>query len=192
MNRARILLGITVLVLFSLACGLSTGETPTPTSPPEPVATLPPAATATEAPPPVPEGKVTSVEDVKKAIVQFQAEGSFVDPQVGQVFNSAGRGSGFIIDPSGLAVTNNHVVTGAALIKVWVGGETEPRSARVLGTSECWDVALVDIEGDGYSYLDWYSGEVNPGLEVYRRRLPSRRPRIHPDQRHRLQGQSQR
>jgi serine protease Do len=170
MNRVRILLGITVLVIFSLACGLTSGGDPTATpKPEEPVATAAPEATATEA---APEGKVSKVEDVKDAIVQFQAEGSFVDPQVGQVFNAAGRGSGFIIDPSGLAVTNNHVVTGAALVKVWVGGETEPRNARILGTSECWDLALVDIEGDGYSYLDWYNGSVDPGLEVYAAGFP--------------------
>jgi serine protease Do len=120
----------------------------------------------------VPEGLVSSVQDVKKAIVQFEAQGSFVDPQVGQIFNAAGRGSGFIIDPSGIAVTNNHVVTGAALIKVWVGGETEPRNAKILGVSECWDLAVVDIEGDGYNYLGWYDGEVSPGLEVYAAGFP--------------------
>ena len=32
-------------------------------------------------------------------------------------YNAAGSGSGFIIDQSGIAVTNNHVVTGAALIR---------------------------------------------------------------------------
>lgn len=173
MNRARIVIGLSVLVLLGLACNLTGGNTPAPTTPPEPPpATATPAPTATEAAPAQPAGLVTRVEDVKKAIVQFEAQGSFVDPQVGQVFNSAGRGSGFIIDPSGIAVTNNHVVTGAALIKVWVGGETEPRNARILGVSECWDLAVVDIEGDGYPYLGWYDGEVSPGLEVYAAGFP--------------------
>jgi serine protease Do len=142
MNRSRIAIGISVLVLFSLACGLTGGGTPTaPPATPQPVATSAPKDTATPAATPIPAGLVTNVEDVKKATVQIEAEGSFVDPQVGQVYNVAGRGSGFIIDPSGIAVTNNHVVTGAALIKVWVGGETKPRNARVLGVSECWDLA---------------------------------------------------
>ena len=77
-------------------------------------------------------GAVTSLEDVQSAAIQIEAEGTFQDPEVGTVFNAAGRGSGFIIDPSGIAVTNNHVVTGAALLRVWVGGEDEP------ATRGCW------------------------------------------------------
>jgi serine protease Do len=109
---------------------------------------------------------VSQLEDVRKATIQIVAEGSFVDPAGAQIA-SAGSGSGFIIDPSGLAVTNNHVVAGAALIRVWVGGESEPRNAVILGVSECSDLAVIDIEGDGYDYLEWYEGEVQPGLTVY-------------------------
>jgi serine protease Do len=72
-----------------------------------------------------------------------------------------------VIDPSGLAVTNNHVVTGAALLKVWVGGESDPRNARVLGVSECADLAVIDIDGDGYPYLRWYDGDIQVGMDMY-------------------------
>ncbi len=119
-----------------------------------------------------PEGLVDTLEGVRSATIQIEAQGTFIDPQMGAVYNAAGRGSGFIIDPSGIAVTNNHVVTGAALLKVWVGGESEPRNARVLGVSECWDLAVIDLEGDGYPYMAWYDGEVNPGLEVYSAGFP--------------------
>jgi len=65
-------------------------------------------------------------------------------------------------------VTNNHVVTGAALLKVWVGGDTtKVYNAKILGASECSDLAVIDIEGDGFSYLPWYQGTANVGLEVY-------------------------
>ncbi len=174
MNRSRILLGFIVIALVSMSCALSGGSSSPTAAPTEPAkqveeATLPPAATATPA---VPEGLVTSVDKVKSATVQIEAQGTFVDPQVGTVYNAAGRGTGFIIDPSGIAVTNNHVVTGAALLKVWVGGESEPRSAKVLGVSECWDLAVIDIEGDGYPYLGFHEAAIDPGLEVYAAGFP--------------------
>jgi serine protease Do len=110
---------------------------------------------------------VSSLDDVKSATIQIEAVGSFVDPQVGAVFNSAGRGSGFIIDPSGLAVTNKHVVAGAALLKVWVGGESNELSAKVLGVSECSDLAVIDIEGNGYPYLEWSGDPIKVGMDIY-------------------------
>ncbi|MEK7683067.1 MAG: S1C family serine protease, partial [Chloroflexota bacterium] len=73
----------------------------------------------------------------------------------------------FIIDPSGIAVTNNHVVTGSALLKVWVGGEDEPRNARILAVSECADLAVIDIDGDGYPYLRWFEDPVTVGMDIY-------------------------
>ena len=117
-------------------------------------------------------GSITTLDAVKTAVIQIEAQGTFVDPEVGTMFNSAGRGSGFIIDPSGIAVTNNHVVTGAALLKVWVGGESQPRNARILGVSECADLAVIDIDGDNYPYLEWYDGNVGVGLDVYAAGFP--------------------
>ncbi len=73
----------------------------------------------------------------------------------------------FIIHPSGIAITNNHVVTGAALLRVYLNGESEPRNAIILGVSECSDLAVIDINGDDFPYLSLYNDEVNVGLEVY-------------------------
>ena len=141
-------------------------QTPAETEP-----TAPPATATLEASP-VPAGQVTELGEVKQAVIQIEAQGTFVDPEFGE-YSGAGRGSGFIIDPSGLAVTNNHVVTGAALIKVWVGGETDASyNARILAVSECSDLALIDLEGEGYPYLSWYDGPVEVGLEVYAAGFP--------------------
>jgi serine protease Do len=116
-------------------------------------------------------GAVSSVEDVRDATVFIVAEGSLMEPG-GAIPNAGWTGSGFIIDPSGLAVTNNHVVTGAARMKVYVSGEGEPYNARVLGVSECSDLAVIDIDGDGFPYLEWHDGPVNVGLEVYAAGFP--------------------
>jgi serine protease Do len=110
---------------------------------------------------------VTSLTDAKGAVIQIAAQGTFVDPEFGE-YSGAGFGSGFIIDQSGLALTNNHVVTGAALLEVWVGGDTSKTyNAQILGVSECSDLALIDIEGDGFPYLEWYPDPITVGLEIY-------------------------
>lgn len=152
-------IAVAALASASLACGLTQREGPEDPTPQEQAA----VETGTESG----AGLVASLEQVRDATVQIEAQGTFVDPEVGLMVNAAGRGSGFIIEPSGLAVTNNHVVTGAALLQVWVGGESQPRNARILGVSECTDLALIDIDGDGYPYLGWRSGDVDVGLEVY-------------------------
>ena len=57
-------------------------------------------------------------------MIQILATGTIRDPEVGMA-TQAGSGSGFIISPDGLAVTNNHVVTGAATLEVYIGGDTD-------------------------------------------------------------------
>ncbi|MGA1344847.1 MAG: protein kinase domain-containing protein [Ilumatobacteraceae bacterium] len=117
------------------------------------------------------EGKlVTSIDDMRSAAIQIVARGSFREPD--GVFEGSGAGSGFIIDPSGIAVTNNHVVTGAASLAVYVGGSPDPVNARVLGVSECSDLAVIDLDGEGYPYVEWFEGAVEPPLEVYAAGFP--------------------
>ena len=171
MYMSRMFLYVLVIIA-SAACGgatqVATQAAATPTVVPEkPTETSAPAATE------VPSGLVTTLPDLKKATIQIEAQGTFIDPEFGYMANAAGRGSGFIIDPSGIAITNNHVVTGAALLKVWVGGDTNKvYNARILGVSECSDLAVIDIEGDGFPYLAWYEGTANVGLEVYAAGFP--------------------
>ncbi len=118
-----------------------------------------------------PSTLVTELTDVRSAVVQIEAQGTFVDPD-GE-YSGAGHGSGFIIDPSGLAITNNHVVTGAALLKVWVGGDTSKSyNAQILAVSECSDLALIDIDGDGFPFMEWYPDPITVGLEVYAAGFP--------------------
>lgn len=98
------------------------------------------------------------------ATVKIEALGAFVDPYEGAL-EGGWWGSGLIIDSSGLAVTNNHVVVGAATLKVQVDGEEF--DAQIRGVSECLDLAVIDIEGDGFPFFDWYEGDVKGALEVW-------------------------
>ena len=147
-------LKLTFLAIVLIAC--QSGETPSTT-----LSTTTPVVTTTTAP----EGLITSVEDLPLATIQIVSTGTFVTPDFG-IFEGGGSGSGFIIDPSGVAVTNSHVVSGAGLLDVHIGGSAETVNAQILGVSECNDLAVIDLAGDGYSYLEWYDGDIFAGLEV--------------------------
>lgn len=136
--------------------------TPAPTAAATPAAVIGASLASTEA-----TDAVQSLADAQQAVIQIEAVGSFTSREENGPRVLAGSGSGFIIDPSGIAVTNNHVVTGGALFKVYVEGQTEGLNARVLGVSECADLAVIDIEGDGFPYLRWYDGALSVGLDVY-------------------------
>lgn len=181
MNRgllSKVFILAILIILTAAACGGSEpteapgetvqvggGEGPAETESPE--STEPPEPTEAESGEESVSGAISSRQEAQGGVIQIEAQGTFADPEFGQV-SSAGRGSGFIIDPSGIAVTNNHVVTGAALLKVWIGGDTtNTYNARILGVSECSDLAVIQIEGEDFAYFDWYTGDIEVGTEVY-------------------------
>ncbi len=70
-----------------------------------------------------------------------------VNPAVVYIDVGVGQGSGFIIDPAGYIVTNNHVVAEATGIVVTLAdGETYP--AQIVGTDPGSDLAVLKIEAD--------------------------------------------
>lgn len=58
---------------------------------------------------------------------------------------TASLGSGFIIDPSGLIVTNNHVIADAEQITVTLSDDTTMQ-AQVIGRDPVTDLALLKVE----------------------------------------------
>ena len=149
---------LVVLVLVAAACGGS-GEDAADSE-----TTVVVAADADNA--------VNALKDVRSAVVRIEAQGSFDYPGEGTAYNEGSSGSGFFISPDGIAVTNNHVVTGAAFLQVYVEGEDKPRNAKILGVSECSDLAVIDVEGEGFEYLAWYPDEVSVGVNVYAAGFP--------------------
>lgn len=67
-------------------------------------------------------------------------------------FKQQGAGSGFIISPDGLILTNNHVVGEAETITVRLADEREFK-AKVIGTDPQSDVALIKIEAENLPVL---------------------------------------
>ncbi|MEO8926795.1 MAG: Do family serine endopeptidase [Caulobacteraceae bacterium] len=63
-------------------------------------------------------------------------------------------GSGFFISSDGYIVTNNHVVDNADEIKVVLKDGKELKGT-VVGRDEATDLAVVKVEGHGYSFVDF-------------------------------------
>ena len=65
-----------------------------------------------------------------------------------------GLGSGVIVDPNGLIITNNHVVNKADEIKVFLSDKREFK-AKLVGTDAKTDVAVLKIEASGLPTVTW-------------------------------------
>jgi putative serine protease PepD len=63
-------------------------------------------------------------------------------------------GSGFVIDPNGYLLTNNHVVAGALTIKVMLNDGRE-FVAKILGRDESYDLAVLKISATGLKALQF-------------------------------------
>lgn len=138
---------------------------------PPPVADISPAAQLVQASriPETPHNFVAAaVERVGPAVVRVDTErtvatrtpdpffddpffrrffGNDAFPQLPQEFRQQGQGSGFIVDRSGLVLTNAHVVSGADKVTVTLrDGRTF--DGEVKGTDEPSDLAVVKISGD--------------------------------------------
>ena len=63
-------------------------------------------------------------------------------------------GSGVIVDPSGLIITNNHVIARAEEIKVLLGDKREFK-AKLLGTDPKTDIAVIKIKAKNLHAIPW-------------------------------------
>lgn len=68
-------------------------------------------------------------------------------------------GSGFIVDPEGYIVTNDHMVEGAENITVVLNDQRKIQ-AKIVGTDTRTDLALIKIDADSaLPHLEWASSE---------------------------------
>ncbi|MGB9359607.1 MAG: S1C family serine protease [Acidimicrobiia bacterium] len=161
--------------VFGAACGSSTGGDTTSSSVPTTIPKSTTTATTTTVPgttSTVPSLVVEDLVDARNAIIRVVSDGSFVDPPNLEI-SPAGIGTGFLIAEDGLAVTTGRAVIGAESIAVHVGDATEPVSATVISYDECANLALIDIDGDGFRYLEFAAGPALAGTNVY---VPEIRP----------------
>lgn len=107
---------------------------------------------------------ITTSKVVSNALPQFE-DGPLRDfnPYFGRSpdgFRREGSlGSGFVISPEGLIVTNNHVITGADEINA-VFSDGTVRKAELIGTDEATDVAVLKVtHDDALPFVDWADSE---------------------------------
>jgi serine protease Do len=117
---------------------------------------------------------------VEDATVRIYAEGTFIEPGTLDPYEGGWFGSGFIVDPSGLIVTNYHVAGGAESMVVWIGNENDDGQeidAEIVGYSECLDLAVIQLKGEGpYPWIAWHKGEIDEALDVYSAGFPGGDP----------------
>jgi len=65
-----------------------------------------------------------------------------------------GQGSGFFISADGYAVTNNHVVDHAKSVQV-ITDDGKTYNAKVVGTDPKTDLALIKVDGTGFTYVQF-------------------------------------
>lgn len=157
------------LAIFSAACsgrGESGGETDATTTAAAGTNVETTITTATEAP------TEFNISQVEQSVMQIQGQGTFIDSGGAAAYNAGFTGTGFVISEDGLAVTNNHVVQGAATLEVSFS-DGEPLNARIVAVSECNDLAIIDLEGDGYTPLSFRKDPVTVGLDVFSAGFPA-------------------
>lgn len=104
--------------------------------------TAPTAEPVEEAQPPVVEAVPVDPTDQERLYVDLYNR---VNPGVVSVYMQLGGGSGFIIDPEGYIVTNNHVIAEGGEITIrFHDGDT--RTAELVGTDPQADIALLKVD----------------------------------------------
>jgi S1-C subfamily serine protease len=63
--------------------------------------------------------------------------------------NAVGAGTGIVIDPGGVVLTNNHVISGATDISAFAVGNGQTYAVDVIGYSRTADVAVLQLRGGG-------------------------------------------
>jgi serine protease Do len=119
-------------------------STPPAATPPAPSAQPAPAPVPTAVPPAAEENAVIRVVDrIRPYVVNIDTVAQ-VQTFFG-VFPQQGAGSGVIVSPEGLILTNNHVVEGAQQIKVTLlSGKT--LAGKIVGRDPFSDLAVIKVE----------------------------------------------
>ena len=145
-KRLTTMAAIALTLLAAVACGAEPSPTPVPTPPV-------PTSTATSPPPAAPSSPVAR-SDIADAFSEPLSSGlSIADvtenalPSVAQIVTGSGSGTGFVVNESGLVVTNEHVVDGSSRVNVRMASGSEYRG-NVTQRHPTLDLAYITIDSN--------------------------------------------
>jgi S1-C subfamily serine protease len=118
------------LTILMAAAGLALAGAPAHAAPPIPQE--PPPA-------PAPLDPLAAVAQVGPGIVDINTEMGFA--------GAVGAGTGIVLDPNGLVLTNNHVVNGSTRTTAVAIANNQPYDVDVLGYDRNHDIAVVQLVG---------------------------------------------
>ena len=136
--------------------------TPTPTSTPTPIPTSTPTPTPTSTPTPIPTNTPTPTPDTAQSmadVVERSRTGVVL------IAGTSGSGSGFVVDPAGYILTNEHVIAGADRLTVVLDDGTR-LTPQVVAFDAERDIALLRVETTGQLTALPLATEVREGDEV--------------------------
>ena len=93
------------------------------------------------------------IERVLPSVVNVKVE-SISLSQTGPPTEGSGEGSGVVIDPNGIILTNYHVVAGAVEVRVVFTDEREPLEGRVIGGDPDRDLAVIEVDADDLEAIE--------------------------------------
>lgn len=100
-------------------------------------------------------GAVRGVNDVSGVAERIQPSVVTIEARSSGETKS---GSGVVYRSDGMVLTSHHVVAGAAALTVLLG-DGSARTAKVIGSDAETDIAVVDVDGDGYAVALMSSGD---------------------------------
>ncbi|HEX2038814.1 MAG TPA: trypsin-like peptidase domain-containing protein [Acidimicrobiales bacterium] len=103
--------------------------------------------TAAPAQAPAAQARRLDGESLDVAAVAAKVGPSVVSIRTAGPFGGTGVGTGVILTADGEILTNAHVVSGASTVNVTLAGESQARTATVVGTDVVADLALLRIPG---------------------------------------------
>ena len=93
-------------------------------------------------------GSGSSSSPLNQAAVEAKVKPGLVDIDATLTYqDESAEGTGMILSPTGLVLTNNHVIDGATSVVVTLAGSRAVYQARVVGYDQTDDVALLQLSG---------------------------------------------